>query len=254
MKVITLAINTFKEAARSKVFYLLFFMGVLFAVNAKFISMLTVGNEARVTLELGLSAIQLFITLIAIFTGINLVYKEIDKRTIYNILSKPLNRSHFIFGKFLGLMMTLLVAMLGMGFLFVLFLLLVNAPLTTQLLFFFVLLFCELTIVVAVSLLFSSFTTPILATIFTITFYIIGHILWTYNQFKSLITDPFSQIVAKIIYFILPNLEKFNLKSQVVLQTPLDSSTILISVAYAMCYTSALLFLTLFIFSKREFK
>ncbi len=254
MKVIALAFNTFKEAARSKVFYLLFFMGVLFAVNAKFISLLTVGNEARVTLELGLSSIQIFITLIAIFTGINLVFKEIDKRTIYNILSKPLHRSHFIFGKFLGLMLTLFLALLGMGSLFVLFLLLVNAPLTGQLLLFFVMLFCELTIVVALSMLFSSFTTPILATIFTITLYVIGHVLWTYNQFKGLIQDPVSGFVVKIVYYLLPNLEKFNLKSQVVLHSPLDSATMSLNALYAALYTVALLLLSWLIFSKREFK
>lgn len=254
MKVITLALNTFKEAARSKVFYLLFFMGVLFAVNAKFISMLTVGNEARVTLELGLASIQIFITLIAIFTGINLVYKEIDKRTIYNILSKPLLRSHFIFGKFLGLMLTLLIALVGMGGIFLLFLLLVKAPLTIQLLFFFIMLFCELTIVVGISLFFSSFTTPILATIFTITLYVIGHILWTYNQFKTLITGSVTKTVAKILYYLLPNLEKFNLKSQVLLQTPIDSELMLGTALYAACYTTALLLLSLYIFSRREFK
>lgn len=254
MKIITLAINTFKEAARSKVFYLLFFMGVLFAVNAKFISMLTVGNEARVTLELGLSAIQIFITLIAIFTGINLVFKEIDKRTIYNILSKPLRRSHFIFGKFTGLMITLFVALLGMGALFILFLLLVKAPLTQQLLYFFIMLFCELAIIVAVSLLFSSFTSPILATIFTITLYVIGHILWTYNQFKGLIKDPVSAFLIKIIYYLLPNLEKFNMKSDVVLQNPISSGTVAMNVLYALTYTAALLLLSLFIFSRREFK
>jgi len=254
MKVIILAINTFKEAARSKVFYLLFFMGVLFAVNAKFISMLTVGNEARVTLELGLSAIQIFITLIAIFTGINLVYKEIDKRTIYNILSKPLHRYHFIFGKFLGLMTTLLAALLGMGALFLLFLMLVGGAITPQLLLFFAMLFCELAIVVAISLLFSSFTTPILATIFTITTYVIGHILWTYNQFKGLITDPISKIVVKFVYYLLPNLEKFNLKSLVVLQSPVNPTIMVMNVLYALVYTSALLLLSLIIFSKREFK
>lgn len=254
MKVITLAVNTFKEAARSKVFYLLFFMGVIFAVNAKFISMLTVGDEARVTLELGLSSIQIFITLIAIFTGINLVFKEIDKRTIYNILSKPLYRSHFIFGKFLGLMSTLLLALLGMGILFVGFLMLVEAPLTSQLMFFFIMLFCELSIVVAVSLLFSSFTTPILSTIFTITIYIIGHVLWTYNQFKGLIQDPISKVVVASVYYLLPNLEKFNIKSQVVLRSELDPAVMAMNIVYAVCYTTALLLLSLLIFSRREFK
>jgi ABC-type transport system involved in multi-copper enzyme maturation permease subunit len=254
MKVITLALNTFKEAARSKVFYLLFFMGILFAVTAKFISILTVGNEARVTLELGLASIQIFITLIAIFTGINLVHKEIDKRTIYNILSKPLHRSHFIFGKFLGLMLTLFIALAGMGVIFVLFLLVVKAPLTSQLLMFFIMLFCELTIVVAISLFFSSFTTPILATIFTITLYVIGHVLWTYNQFKGLIKGAVSQSVVKGIYYLLPNLEKFNWKSQVIQQTPIDPGTVFTALAYALLYTTALLLLSLLIFSRREFK
>lgn len=254
MKVKAIVYNTFKEAVRNKVFYLLIFLGIFFAFSSKIISMLTIGSETKVLKDVGLAAIHFFSVLVAIFTGINLVYKEIEKKTIYNILSKPISRSTFIIGKFFGLAFTLLVALVSMAAIFFLYLFVSTGEFDGLVLVYFALLYLELLIITAISLLFSSFSTPILSSIFTIALYLIGHVLWTFNLFKGYLKSPFEKIAAYFFYYILPNLDKFNIKGAVVMKTGLDSYHILDAFVYGVVYITAILILAIAIFKKREFQ
>ncbi len=254
MRVKAIALNTFKEAVRNKIFYLLVFIGIFFILSGKFVSMLTIGDKIKVLKDVGLASINFISVLIAIFTGINLVYKEIDKKTIYNILSKPIARRDFIIGKFVGLSLTLFVAIFSMFLIFILFLYINSGVLELNLLYYFVMLYMELLIIVSITILFSSFSTPILSTIFTITLYLLGHVLWTFNEFKSLILSKIFKALLYAIYYILPNLEKFNIKNQLVMNQVPDFSLFINSFIYAVIYISAMLFLSIYIFIKREFQ
>jgi len=249
-----IAINTFKEAVRNKVFYLLVALGITSALSSYVINMLTISDDVKVLKDVGLASIDFFSVLVAVFTGVNLVYKEIDKKTIYNILSKPISRTSFILGKFLGLSLTLLAALGAMVAIFFLFLLMNTGTMDFKLLLYFAMLYLELVIIVAVSLLFSSFSTPILSSIFTISIYLIGQVSWTFNQFKHLLITPVQKIFGYGFYYLLPNLDKFNIKNQLVMNTPLDSYLLLNGLLYAVLYTSALLILTVVIFNKRQFQ
>jgi ABC-type transport system involved in multi-copper enzyme maturation permease subunit len=257
MKIKSIALNTFKEAARNKIFYLLLFFGIGFALASKLFSLLTIGDPNKVIKDIGLSAINFFTVLIAIFTGINLLYKEIDKRTIYNILSKPISRSKFIIGKFLGLTLTLLAALSAMAVIFFFFVYINTGTWEWRIILSFYLLFLELLIVIAISLLFSSFTTPILASIFTISIYLIGRVLWTFNDpsFRLLFfTQPVTTVLLKFIYYVMPNFDKFNMNNAIIQSTSLPPQAIIIPTLYAVGYVAALLLLTMAIFNKREFQ
>jgi len=253
MNVKGLALNTFKESARNKMFYLLVFFGIVFALSSKLISFLTLGDAMKVLKDTGLAAINFFCVLIAIFTGINLVYKEIEKKTIFNILSKPVSRARFIIGKFFGLALTMLVALAAMAVIFFLLVFVNGGGFDFKILLYFFMLYLELLIIVAISLLFSSFTTPILSFIFTVSLYLIGHIMWTFNEFKMLLQSKLWIRLAQALYYILPNLDKFNIKNDVVLGLPLQPMTILFAILYALVYILALLTVTVIIFRKREF-
>lgn len=254
MKIKAIAFNTFKEAVRNKVFYLLIVVGILFALSSYIMSLLTIGDKVKVLKDIGLASINFFCVLIAIFTGINLVFKEIDKKTIYNIVSKPISRSNFILGKFFGLSVTLLVALFAMAFIFYIFLFIFTGEFDARILLYFVLLYFELLIISAISILFSSFSTPILSSIFTISIYLIGHVSWTFNEFKHILSGTFEKITAYSFYYIIPNLEKLNIKNSIVLKTGISSELIFSSILYAICYISAVLLLAALIFAKKEFK
>ncbi|MCK4835039.1 MAG: ABC transporter permease subunit [Candidatus Aminicenantes bacterium] len=254
MKLRAIAINTFKEAVRNKIYYLLIAFGIVFAFSSRLVSLLTLGDQVRVLKNVGLASINFFSVLIAIFTGINLIYKEIDKKTILNIMSKPISRRDFILGKFLGLSYTLLVALVSMATVFLLFLLISTGDIDWNILVYFCLLYFELLIIISISLVFSSFSTPILSSIFTINLYLIGHVLWTFNEFKTRLVEPITRIIIYLIYYILPNLEKFNLRDQIVSNEKINPMIVLTSILYALVYIAAMLTLAILIFNKREFK
>ncbi len=254
MKLQAIALNTFKEAVRNKVFYLLVALGIVSALSSIIISMLTIGDKVKILKDVGLASIDFFCILIAIFTGINLVYKEIDKKTIYNIISKPISRSTFILGKFFGLSLTLLVALFSMAVIFFLFLLMSTGEVDVKIIMYFVLLYLELLIITSISLMFSSFSTPILSSIFTISIYLIGTVSWTFNTFKHAIKGPVENIIAHFFYYLMPNLEKFNIKNHIVLKLPLQDYWFPNAVIYALIYTGALLTVTILIFNRKEFQ
>ena len=254
MKIRAIAMNTFKEAVRNKIFYLLIFFGIFFSLSSRLISMLTIGDTLKILKDVGFASINFFAVLIAIFTGINLVYKEIEKKTIYFILSKPVARRDFILGKFLGLALTILVALIIMISVFSLFIFIHSGTFNTSILLYFIFLFMELLIVIAISILFSSFSTPILSSIFTIILYLIGHVIWTFNEFKYKLINPIEKFFAYLLYYIFPNLEKFNIREALVLNDPLSMKIIISTLAYGLLYVIAILFLSIHIFNRRELK
>src|SRR5436190_6705505 len=121
-RVVIIARNAFREAVRDRILYNLILFVLLITASAVFLSELSAGQEARVIVNLGLSSILIFGTFISIFVGVSLVWKEIEKRTVYSIFSKPIGRGEFIIGKYLGLCLTLLVnvAVMGLGVTFAL--------------------------------------------------------------------------------------------------------------------------------------
>jgi ABC-type transport system involved in multi-copper enzyme maturation permease subunit len=254
MKLNAIAINTFKEASRNKIFYLLIVFGIVFAFASKLASLLTLGDQTGVMKNVGLASINFFCVLIAIFTGINLVYKEIDKKTIFNILSKPISRTNFIIGKFFGLALTILVALVSMAAVFFLFIFFTTGTFDWRMLVYFAFLYLELLIIISIALVFSSFSTPILSSIFTVILYLIGHVLWTFNEFKYKLVEPATRVLAYLLYYLLPNFEKFNIREQIVMNMKIETKLVFYSFTYAILYILAMLSLAILIFRKREFK
>ena len=178
MRVATIAIHTFKESVREKVLYNLVAFALLLIGAAILFGSISVGVEQIILITLGLTSISVFGLLIAIFIGIGLVSKEIERRTIYNILSKPVSRVEFILGKYLGLLLTLFVntAIMTGGFYVALFYqkrALALDDLTFLGAVYFILL--QLAIVVGIAVVFSCISTPVLSAVYTFCLYVIGN-------------------------------------------------------------------------------
>ncbi len=118
MKIKVIALNTFREAIRDRILYLLFFFAAVALVFSRLLAVLTVGDRVKIIKDVGLASISLFGVLMAIMVGTGLVYKEIDKKTIYTLLSKPIQRWQFLLGKFFGLVLTLFIMILAMSLIF----------------------------------------------------------------------------------------------------------------------------------------
>jgi ABC-type transport system involved in multi-copper enzyme maturation permease subunit len=254
IKVWAIGENTFKEAIRDRILYSIVFFAILILIISTVLDVVTIGQKTKIIKDVGLASISLFGALIAIFVGIGLVYKELDKRTIYTIVSKPVTRFQFILGKYLGLVFTIFVEVAAMSAIFCLIVFFESGRLDPLLLEAIALTFLELMLVCAVAIFFSSFTTPILSGMFTLGIYIIGHLTYDLYEFSSHFKGKGLEFLLKALYYVFPNLDNFNIRSNAVHGLPVDPDFLLFSITYGILYIVLLFVVSSFIFNRRDFK
>jgi ABC-type transport system involved in multi-copper enzyme maturation permease subunit len=254
-RVFSVARNTFREAVRDRVLYNLVLFVLLITAAAVFLGDLTAGYEARVIVNMGLSAALVFGAFIAIFVGVSLVSKEIEKRTVYAILSKPLGRGEFIVGKYLGLSLTLLVNVVVMGAGISLALFYVQGKqFIPSVWCALALIFFELTILTATATLFSSFSSPALSALMTFFIFVIGHFSASLKEFAVALGSQSARVFFEALYYVLPNLSNFTFITPAAHgQFPSVGFTAA-AAAYAAIYVVILLSASILIFSRRNFK
>jgi ABC-type transport system involved in multi-copper enzyme maturation permease subunit len=257
MRPAVVAWNTFREAVRDRVLYNLVFFALVMMAAAVLVGQISIGIEQIVIVSLGLSAISVIGLLIAVFIGVALVSKEMDKRTLYAVLAKPVRRWEFLLGKFAGLLLTLAVNTTAMAVGLFAALLYVKHGLergdaSILVAVYFVLL--KLALVVALALLFSCYTTPLLAILFTAGLYISGLFVKELRNFQS---DTMSQAVQTGLHwlsYLLPNFENFDVMAAAAHGRAISAALILQNTAYAALYCTVVLAAASAIFSRRNLK
>ena len=253
-KIIAVALNTFRESIRDKIFYSLLAFAIIMLSFSIVLSYLTIGDEIKIVKDFGLAAISLFGVLIAIFVGINLVYKEMEKRTIYVILANPISRSQFVVGKYLGLSLTLLVEVVVMSLGLIVLCYMKQPQIAWDLFLAIVPIWFELQLILAIALLFSTFVSPFLSGLLTLAVFIVGHLTQDFRQLAENIDNTFVKKIADTLYYIFPNLETLNFKTSVVHGLDILPGDFIFSVGYSIAYTLLLLCLALIIFEKRDIR
>jgi ABC-type transport system involved in multi-copper enzyme maturation permease subunit len=251
------AVNAFREAVRDRVLYNLIFFALMMIGAAIFVGQISIGIERLVIINLGLSAISVFGLIMAIFIGVGLVYKEMEKRTLYSLLSKPVRRWQFLVGKYAGLLLTLAVntslMTLGLGAaLYYVGRPFVSADLTILVAVYFILL--ELALVTALALFFSCFSTPMLSTLFTLGIYITGIFAQDIRDFGIVTRNPLILNVTRVIYYLLPNFHNFNAMSAASHGFPVPPALVAQNTLYALLYVGVVLIAAAAIFSRRNMK
>ena len=286
-KAYQIAKNTFRESIRDKILYVIAFFAAVMMFSSLALGWISIGDQLQVVQDFSLAVLSFFGALMAVFVGTGLIYKEIDKRTIYTILSKPVRRWQFLLGKYLGLLSVLGIAMLGMlvaALLFVMY-----AAYTAQFSpiedwtqrvnwgwfsMAVVMLFFELMVVVSLAMFFGCISSPILSAIFTFTAYLVGQVSYTINYmfttFKP-VTESVASVTGEsltdfasntyfllkplsvLIYYILPDLQHFQIRNQVVLGPAPTVSQILVGMAYGIGYSAAVILLTSLLFDRKRF-
>lgn len=249
---LTIGLNTFKESIRDKVFYSLLFFAVILIFFSIVLGKLTIGDPMKIIKDFGLGAISIGGTLIAIFVGIGMVYKEMEKRTIYIILSKPLARWQFLAGKYLGLSLTILAEVVVMTILLFALCFAYEQTLPWILLTAIAAIFFEILIILAFAVFFSTFATPFLSGMFTLAVFIIGHFTKDLKQVAASSQDAFFKAIADVAYYTLPNLELLNYKARVVHHLPIPGQEFALSLVYALSYIAVVLIAAVFIFEKKD--
>ena len=261
------AVNVFRESVRDKVLYNLVAFALLLIAASLLIGQLTAGQDSKIIKDLGLAAISVFGLLISVFIGIGLVWKEVEKRSIYGVLSKPIARYEFILGKYVGLLLTLAVNISVMTVAFYAVLAgmrlmgveeteaLAKMPAADPALLKAILLIgVELALVTAIALFFSTFSSPFLSAILTLAIWVIGTMSADFRNVGSVLESPAAASAGRVLYYLLPNFAAFDIKAQVVSGIPVPASTIALTCLYGLVYVAFVLVAAITVFSRRDFK
>jgi ABC-type transport system involved in multi-copper enzyme maturation permease subunit len=250
---ITVAVNTFRETVRDKILYNLVLFAALLIGASVILGTLTIGEQARIIYDLGLAAINLVAVVIAIFVGIGLVSKEIERRTIYTLLARPITRGQFVLGKYLGLA---LIIMVNVGVMFAMFLATVffsGYSVHASLFQAVELIVVEALLVMAIALLFSTFSSSILSATMTIGLYVIGHLTGDLKLIAEKNSTASVKALMTALYYVCPDLETMNIKGQSAAGIPVDLGFQAMATGYGLLYTGLLLAGACLIFQRRDF-
>ncbi|MBI1874262.1 MAG: ABC transporter permease [Acidobacteria bacterium] len=262
-----IALHVFKESVRDRVPYTLVFFAVLLMATSYLLGQLTAGQEVKIIKDLGLAATSLIGLFIAIFIGIGLVSKEVERRSIYNLLSKPVSRRQVVLGKYLGLVLTLLVnisVMVAALYGVLAYFWFVSDPsvkagwetpaLDPALMVASGLIFVELALITALALVFSTFSSPLLSAALTFGLFIVGHFNADLKRFDQIVASRPVAYLARALYYLLPNLTLFDVKAEVVHGYHVPATAVVSAVGYAAAYIAVLVATSVFIFERRDFK
>jgi len=254
MRIWAVAVNTYKETRRNKILLNILIFAVFLILFSFIVGDWSMGHQVKVIKDIGLSAMSIFGLLIAIFIGIQLVIQELKERTIYLIASKPIKRWEIIIGKYLGLSITLFINIIFMSIALWCIGYIMEGSIDFSLIPAIILIYVEILLIIAFSLLFSSFTSPTLSAIYTFIIFILGHLSPFLRDYVKIYPDKGFHWLIKIIYYIIPNFENLNLKLAVVEDVSIPPNFLSYGLLYGLLYICLILLITCLIFRKKDFK
>jgi ABC-type transport system involved in multi-copper enzyme maturation permease subunit len=261
------AMHVFRDSIRDKVLYGIVAFAIILMASSYLIGQLTAGQDVKIIKDLGLAAMALFGLFMAIFIGVGLVAREIERRSIYAVLAKPVRRHEFIVGKYLGLVGTLLVnlAIMAIAYYAVLGYMAIQLPpeafkdgppaADPRLLLAILLIGAELSLVTAVALFWSTFSSSaLLSAGLTAGLWVAGQFGSDLRNFQQVVESPIAGAVARGLYYVLPNFSAFDVKAQAVHGLPIGSQYMAVTLTYALAYVTMLIVAAVLIFARRDFK
>lgn len=258
-RILAIAWNTFREAVRNKILYSLLFFAVLIILSALAMGSLTLHEEVRMTRDIGLFGIDAFGVIIAIFVGVNLLYKELDLKTVYTILPKPLHRWEFVLGKWLGMLLTLAVQMGVMGLVLGVTLAIQGGKFDVPMAKAVWLLFVNVMLVTSIAVLFSAFSSPFLSGFFALGCFLVGR---SVPDIRALAPNlgPIGRPLLEMGCNVVPNMHLFYPSGAIVGAEHVSVHRELVSAGYiasatgyGVAYSLAVLIVAMLIFRKRDF-
>jgi len=259
--------GVFRDSIRDRIGYGLVFFSILLMASSFLLAQLTAGQDVKIIKDLGLASASAIGLFIAVFFGIGLVTKEVERRSIYSVLSKPVTRTQFVIGKYLGLVLTLLINLSVMAVAFYGVLLYLDmttidgakgaweAPaLDLRMLKAFALIGVELMLITATAIFFSTFSSPFLSVAAASLKYKIGHFGEDLKNINTIVRSMVLPYITTAVYYVMPNLSALDVKSAVVHGLPVSGSSMMLATASSMLYIATLLVGSIVIFSRRDLK
>lgn len=251
-RMLAIAHNTFREAVRDKVLYVLLFFAAVAIFGSKAIGWISIGQDVKIMRDFTLASVLVFGVLISIFVGASLVYKELDKRTLYTILARPVRRYEFILGKYLGLSALLAVVTAGMALVATVYVLLWGGSLGVSYFMALFLIYCELLVLNAFAVLLSTVTTPVLGALIVVAFFIFGNATGILVDLPKQVAESPAQPLLSFLYHVVPNLGHFNIRAEAASGVPVALPYVIWTALYGAVYCGLFLFLAALAFEEKD--
>ncbi len=252
-KVLAIAQNTFKESLRDKILLSLVILGFIFLASSKIFVPISIGQGAKIIKDFGVSMVEIFEVLIVTFIGTRILYQEIERKTIYSIMTKPVTDLEFISGKFFGLYYLIIVVQFILFAIFFLFTRFYLGRVDWYLLNVLYFYLFEFLLLDAVAVFLSCFTSPFTSGILTLLIFFIGHLTHYLKELVVMMNLSNFSWLVNFLYFILPNFSVFNVKPSVVYHLPISINSYLLAFSYSILYSTILILISSFLYSKKEY-
>ncbi len=252
-KISTISLSTFRESIREKLLYVALLFGGILMMSTYVLSPLAVGARQKIVLDVGLAAISLFGVLTAILVGSTLVHKEIEKKAIHMVFTRPVRRFEYLIGKYFGMAFAIALVIAIMTAAMVFMLLVTRIEIRPAVFAAVYLSVLEMAVMCSIVLFFSTFTTPILTSLFSLCFFVAGSLSNDLRAFSEKFGGTFMKQIADGLYYLLPNLKVFNLRHEAVHDLYITGSEVMLPTLYAVVYCAVILFFAHLIFRRREF-
>lgn len=252
-KISSIALNTFRESIREKLLCIAVIFGGIFMASSYVLSPLAVGAKEKIMTDVGLAAISILGVLTAILVGGTLVHKEVDKKAVFIVLTRPVPRYQYLIGKFFGVLVAVTLMVAVMTAIMALAVTLGNGVMRTAILAAVYLSALEVAVICAVVIFFSTFTTPVLTSFFTLCLFVAGSLSNDLRIFAQKFGGAFLRYATEVFYYILPNLRIFNLRHEAVHDLHFNGMDIVMATAYAVVYCAVFLYFAHLLFRRREF-
>lgn len=247
-----IAVNTVMETVRNNVLYIVLFFVVALIALSVFVADWSVFARIQVMEDFGLATMSLAGLLLAVFIGVGMLGREMATKTLYHVVTKPISRVQFVCGKYAGLLTTLLITYAAMSIIFLCTMIYLGATIKASLMCAVILIWAEMSVVISASIFFSTLTTPMLASFFSLAFFIAGHL----NDLLSIklvaAKGSVYPYLLKIIYYVLPNLEHFNVRDNIVYGIGLPPGYYALAFFYGVLYSALFLSLSCAFFEKKD--
>jgi Cu-processing system permease protein len=250
---IAIAVNTFKETIRDRVLAVIIVFALIMIVAGLWLGSISLGQQGRMMKDFGLLAVTGFGLIVAVFVAAGLVHKEVEKRTVFVLFSKPVSRAAFIAGKFLGLCATMAVVLAGMGLFLFLVVWAVSGEASGMVLLAVVMIYVQLVTVIAVTIFFSTVGSAILAAVLGICVFVAGQLSHNVLQLTRLGKNPLTEALSWVVYVVIPNFSAVDVKAGVVGESTLAWGQITLWTAYLLAYVVVILAVATVIFRRKEF-
>jgi Cu-processing system permease protein len=249
-----IAFNGFREARRNRVTLVLAFFAGLLLLSSSLITDISVATLDRVLIDVGLGGMSLILVLLAIFLSSSLLSREIERRTIFMVVGKPVSRGMFLVARLAGNMLTLTGLQVLMCGLLLLEFWGLRTPITSPTLLAMGMLWFELLLLSAVGFLMSSFAGAMTSAFVTVSMFFVGHLSGDIYALAHRSKNAALKALGTVLYYLLPNLERFNLRGQASYGISVPAKEWLASGLYGLAYSAVLLWLATVVFNRRDFR